>query len=251
MIFKKYVLAIGIALGFLVTSLSAADSECPVGADVNKISKSCKRTLDDLNKLPEDQQSDNENEVVKRYKDNFYGDSTCETVKVAGHAKTHARCKAFENQDDCEKEQTACKWSVKYNECTARKSADVNFGCFDAGSHHNGHKDTSHHKATGDENRMGDACRAVMTSTEAGNKTPKQIEKIKKESCEFYHQKNEDSNIRCEYLNLGDVKACTADCSKFNNKETECKKESNSCKWDDSDNTCEKDGHKLQKEFLS
>ena len=244
MIFKKYVLAIGIALGFLVTSLSAADSECPVGADMNKISKSCKRTLDDLNKLPEGQQSDNYNEVVKKYKDNFYGDSTCETVKVAGHAKTHARCKAFENQDDCEKEQTACKWSAKYNECTARKSTDINFGCFDTGSHHNGHKDASHHKATGDQNRVGDTCRALMTSVDTKNKAPRRIEQEKKDKCEYY----KEDDVKCDYV-PAPYSACITYCSKFDGKQEGCEKEKSTCKWDDSDNTCVRDGAKLEKEF--
>ncbi len=131
---NKYIIAIGVALSFLVASLNA--TECPAGPGIDQISKSCVALLNNSNKLTPEQWADANNPTVKKYKENFYGESACESVVVTGQSenKTHARCELLIGQDACAKEPTACRWSNSGEECVGRARSKINFGCLEGGA---------------------------------------------------------------------------------------------------------------------
>jgi hypothetical protein len=137
--FNKYVIAIGVALSFLVASLNAAETGCPVGPDgtgIDEISKDCVKLLNKSNKLNDDQWANKENPIVKEYKEKFHGNSTCESVVVKGQTghKAHARCELLADPDACAKEPTACRWSNSNEECVERARSKISFGCLEGGA---------------------------------------------------------------------------------------------------------------------
>ena len=158
MIFNKYVIAIGVALSFLMTSLNAqenASAECPVNKD--RMSKNCAgwakkyNTLSEsdisaaieFNTMNDDEKSnlsqsesikrENNYDKVENYKKNFEGtaekQSPCQITAVNGEEKINARCEKYKNKTSCENEPTACRWSESRETCEKLKIKDIKFEC--------------------------------------------------------------------------------------------------------------------------
>lgn len=115
--FRKYIVAIGLALSFLFSSLNAA--ECPVDTprDINAINKRCQQLWDSYNALS-DSEKENQSENSKANKIQTEFAEKCDTSRhVAG---PFTKCSVLDPVQ-CVKEPATC--SLVGSKCTTITAA--------------------------------------------------------------------------------------------------------------------------------